>query len=659
MEGRLANAEAEKAALEVLQRHWGFESFRDGQREAVEAILQGHNVLAVLPTGGGKSGCYQIPAVVLGGVTIVVSPLIALMEDQVGALRAKKIPAAALHSNLTYAETESIWAGAEGGHYRLLYLSPERLQTDVFRARLGRLPLKLLAIDEAHCISEWGHEFRPAYRAIAETRDLLPPSVPIIALTATATPEVRADIVAQLSLDEPAKAVQIVSGFDRPEIVWSVFEADNKVAKVAEIVNAVPGSGLVYAGTRNGAEQWASELTRYNVKAEAYHAGLDKARRSAVQKRWLAGETRVVAATSAFGMGIDRSDVRFVVHVELPPTLESYYQESGRCGRDGRTAYATLIHAAGDESLPQALIQDQHPDPKVASKIYETICSHGKVAIGSQPEEPIVVDRTQVVDSARVTPGQVEAVVQLVARAGHWRVVPLGPSQALLRVLVSPARLRTFAKRAGEGVSQFVDGLLRLVPSDAYTAWTVVDVRVLARRLNLTPKRTEKGLAYLAGQQQIKVMLSSDSALRLEFLKPRTKRPPIDTHLLREGRRRAESRLADVLAYRDSSTCRRHVLLNYFGEASAEACGRCDNCLGRHTPPVITPSDEDHLVAMLRCAQSEADPGKWPLFQGLTRSRFAEMKRYLVAEGLITSNGVRGRKYELTPRGRRLLASKS
>ena len=359
------------AALAALQRHWGYAGFREGQRDVIEATLAGRDALAVFPTGGGKSLLYQLPAVLQGGLTLVVSPLVALMHDQVEQLAARNVPAAALTAALSRREIDQRWTDAEFGRYRLLYVTPERLQSELFLARAERLPVVRLAVDEAHCISEWGHDFRPAYRRLAEARALLRTPdgdpVPVLAVTATATPEVRRDIVEQLALEDP---LVLVKGFDRPNLVWSVLRDEDKTDKLVEIAAVVGGSGIVYAGTRNGTETWARVLQREGIAAEAYHAGLDAATRAAVQRRWLGGTTRLIVATSAFGMGIDKPDVRVVIHVALPPTLEAYYQEAGRAGRDGRKAWAVVLFNEGDVDLPRVLAEEGHPDAKTVQAVY-------------------------------------------------------------------------------------------------------------------------------------------------------------------------------------------------------------------------------------------------------------------------------------------------
>ncbi|MDX1420776.1 MAG: ATP-dependent DNA helicase RecQ, partial [Rubricoccaceae bacterium] len=489
-----------EAVADALRRHWGYASFRGGQREVVEAVLAGRDALAVLPTGGGKSLLYQLPAVLLDGLVLVVSPLIALMQDQVEALAGRGIPAAALTSQLGARALDQRLTDAEFGRYRLLYVTPERLETELFQARAPRLAVALLAVDEAHCISEWGHDFRPAYRRIAAARPLLTDAdgrpAPVLAVTATATPPVRRDILEQLALQDPAV---VVKGFDRPNLVWAVYRGESKARKLREIAESVPGSGLVYAGTREGSALWAERLRGQGVTAEAYHAGLDAETREAVQRRWLAGETRVIAATSAFGMGIDKPDVRFVVHVALPPTLEAYYQEAGRAGRDGRRAWAVLLVGDGDESLPRALAEEGHPDAATVQAVYAAACSLAQVPLGSEPDGPVPLAPEALARVSGTTPLAARAAIDRLADAGVWARLPAHPHPALVRAHLPPEALRAYADaRQNAALGRFVRLLLRRLPPGAFEGWADVDLAALERETGLGRDRLLRGFDFLA-----------------------------------------------------------------------------------------------------------------------------------------------------------------
>ncbi len=636
-------AEAER----VLQAHWGHEAFRPGQREAVRAVLAGDDALAVLPTGGGKSACYQIPAVVQGGLVVVVSPLIALMRDQVAGLSARGVPATFLDSSLAYREAEQRWTDAEFGRYRLLYLSPERMESETFQARAERLPVTLLAVDEAHCISEWGHDFRPAYLRLAEAAAFLG-RPPILAVTATATPEVRRDIVRHLGLREPRVIVQ---GFDRPNVVPSVFHIEDKAAKALEILQRVPGSGIVYTATRRSAEAWADRLGRAGIAAEAYHAGLPTATRTAVQERWQRGATRIAVATSAFGMGIDKPDVRLVLHVDLPPTLEAYYQEVGRAGRDGKRSYAALLTAPGDARAARSFAEEGHPDPATVQQVYSAACSLAQLPLGSEPDGPMAVAVEAVAETVGCSPLRVRASVEALARAGVWEVAPPHPHRGLLRFRQPPERVRQYADGLGnDALARFVRTLLRSVHAEAFSGWSDMDLRALERRTGLGRDRLLHGLDFLAQHELLAYHPPADD-LRVVMAGPRTATVLVDATALRSARDRAETRLDDVLRYTRAATCRRHVLLGYFGERSSERCGQCDVCLGRHRPAFVTPDDEPALRQILRHVAAGDPRSAW--LGGVPQRKVLGLVDWLVHEGHIRTLDPLAESYELTDTGRR------
>ena len=653
-------------AREVMRDRWGYPDFREGQREIIEAVLSGSDVLGVLPTGGGKSLCYQVPSLLSDGFTLVISPLIALMQDQVAGLRARGIEAAFINSTLSRRDVDQTWTDAEHGRYRLLYVAPERLHTDLFKARAERLDVSLLAIDEAHCVSEWGHHFRPDYLTIPEGRERLG-NPPTMAVTATATPNVRADVIEHLDLDDP---VEIVHGFDRPSLVWSVFRTESKRSKLRDVVDGVDGAGIVYAATRRGVEQWTRWLKREGVEAAGYHGGMPSPRRSTVQDEWIDGTTRVIVATNAFGMGIDKPDVRFVVHVDLPSSIEAYYQEAGRAGRDGDPAFAVLLFQPPDGDTQQALIDASHPTAREVREVYDAICNAGQVPIGSEPDEPLVVDDDVIMKLTDLGRGKVHTAVELLERQEALRVLPRRRHHGLIRFSEPANKIRRYADQLNNHrLAGFVREVLRTVHADAFSDWWPMDLRRLERRTELGRDRISRGLQYLEQHGLLKWRPPGD-ALRVELTIPRSQKLPVDDRSVQKARRRAERRLAYMIRYARSVTCRRRFLLNYFGEDAPERCGRCDVCMGRHEPQTITPADESTLRHILRQVADDVPRASWFGDEALSDSpadaqavrdaagpnyRIDGLLDWLIREGYLTLDDPLQETYAVTDKAGRFL----
>jgi len=361
-------------AKSILKEYWGYDSFRPMQEEIIASVMEGKDTLALLPTGGGKSICFQVPALMMDGVCLVVSPLIALMKDQVEHLREKGIPVASIHSGLSYYEVKCILEDAIEGDYQFLYLSPERLETRLFKEHLPYLKISLLVVDEAHCVSQWGYDFRPSYLRIAKIREQLQHTA-MIALTASATVEVQKDILLKLEMD---KAQIFRQSFEKPNLSYSVFKVDSKVNKLIEILEAVPGSSIVYCNNRRETKELASLLTLNKIDAAYYHAGLSAEERTDKQESWIQNKIRVMVSTNAFGLGIDKPDVRTVIHYDTPECLESYYQEAGRAGRDLQKAFAVLLYHSEDITALEAMPDKRYPPItaiKKYTKILRTICN--------------------------------------------------------------------------------------------------------------------------------------------------------------------------------------------------------------------------------------------------------------------------------------------
>jgi ATP-dependent DNA helicase RecQ len=561
------------AAREALQRHFGYPEFRAGQERAIESVLSGHDTLVVLPTGGGKSLCYQVPALMLPGLTVVVSPLISLMKDQVDALVARGLPAASINSTLSANEVADRIARAVRGELKLLYVAPERFDAGSLAERL-RDRVSLLAVDEAHCISEWGHDFRPSYLRLAEVRERLG-NPRTAALTATATPQVRQDIARQLRLDHPEV---VVSGFDRTNLRLHVVptrtEGDKDDALV-EVLREREGLAVVYASTRKAVERIAMVLERARIPALAYHAGLDDAHRHEVQDRFMSEEVRAIVATNAFGMGIDKRNVRLVVHHAMPGTLEAYYQEAGRAGRDGEMADCYLLHAFQDRFTHEFFIRGAYPERKLVEALYR------ELRHGARPDGGVTADPARLAGSlpGKVSPREVESALRLLAGAGALREEPEDGARVFVRLHATPDRIRQEL-----GDEPMTIGLLRALWRAAGAALqegASVDLDGLPPGFNGAMGAIPI-LDALEGRQFLSWHRSGGGTFLTAPRKP-LDAFPIDWATLDRRRKADTDKLDTMQMYAYTKHCRRAFVLRYFGDPAArKSCGGCDNCLGTH-----------------------------------------------------------------------------
>jgi ATP-dependent DNA helicase RecQ len=567
--------EASKIDLErTLHESFGLERFRPGQREVIENVLAQRDVLCVMPTGGGKSLCYQLPALLLPGVTLVVSPLIALMKDQVDALAARGLSATLINSTLDLSEQSSRLADIERGRFSLVYVAPERFRSARFLEAMRRLKPALLAIDEAHCISEWGHDFRPDYARLGHARRVMG-MPPCIALTATATDLVRRDISAQLNLKDPA---QFVTGFDRPNLSYQVLgtskDAD-KLATLAELLTAEPGPAIIYASSRKRCEEVApfveKELRRSVV---IYHAGLDRDLRTRAQDRFMSGEVQTVVATNAFGMGVDKADIRSVIHYNMPGTLEAYYQEAGRAGRDGKPANCVLLYAASDRFLQEFFIENEYPPRDCIYRVYEFLRSLEvdpieltqldiKEAIGLDLNESAVGASLRILEGAgaleRFRPRENMAIVRFKEEAeGITLADHLSPQAQKQRVVLSG--LEGLVKgRLGEPI---------YFRPDEFAAALSIDRAALTRAIKALCN--ELPIDYIPPFR--------GNATRIIDRNRRARGLDIDFASLEKRKQEEYDKLDRMIRYSSSSHCRRAYILDYFGDKTARRCGNCDNC---------------------------------------------------------------------------------
>lgn len=560
-------------ARAMLRQRFGYPDFRPPQIRAVEAVVAGRDALIVLPTGGGKSLCYQVPALIRGGLTIVVSPLISLMKDQVDALSRRGVAAAFINSALSTTEVADCMARAQDGALTMLYLAPERLDAGSTVQRLARIGISMLAVDEAHCISEWGHDFRPSYRRLGAIRERLG-SPQTVALTATATPDVRHDIARQLQLKTPDV---VVGGFDRTNLAYFVVpvrtQRDKDNAAIAWLRSA-GGPSVVYAPTRKAVERVTAVLVRARVQAVAYHAGLDATLRQSAQNAFMSGRSRVIVATSAFGMGIDKPDVRLVVHHAMPGTLESYYQEAGRAGRDGRDSQCVLLYSVPDRATHEFFLANTHPERALVEQLWQQLRALADTDGRVRGSLDALARRLPWRGDAR----QVGAAVRVLSAAGA--LVNESPSygHVWIRLLATPDRIR----RELRGPRQRDREVLRAVwraAGPALESGTLVDLDGLAPNFG-GPKELVPVLERLAAEQFVNWKKSGGGyRLNSAFINART--PPIDWRAL-EGRRKADlDRLDAVERYAQTRACRRAFVLRYFGDPEVRPhCDACDRCLG-------------------------------------------------------------------------------
>ncbi len=572
-----ATKETPQAIRALLKRYWGFDEFRPMQERIIRSVLDGHDTLALMPTGGGKSLTYQIPGLAREGIVVVVTPLIALMKDQVDRLRARKIRAAAIHSGMSPRQIDIALDNCVYGDVKFLYVAPERLATEAFRLRVQRMQVTLLAVDEAHCISQWGYDFRPSYLRIAELRRLLP-GVPVLALTASATEPVAADIMERLGFDEPRV---LRSSFARPNLSYAVRHTDDKDGQLLRLIRNVPGSGIVYVRTREGAEQIAEMLRNEGVAAGFYHGGLEHAERTLRQEEWSRGSLRVMVATNAFGMGIDKADVRFVVHYALCDSLESYYQEAGRAGRNGLRAYALLLVSPDDASRIVRRFEAEFPPLDRIKSIYEKVCSFLQVGIGDGAEASFLFDLRAFCAREHLYAGTVLSALKLLQQNGYLTLTDEMANPARIMFCVSRDDLYKI-RVARDDLDHFIRTLLRLYEG-VFNDFRPIDEGEIARWSGYTPEHVRELLKRLWRMRVLRYIPANRSPILFFNEEPL---PGGDLYIAPETYLRRKElvreRFERMRAYAaDTETCRSAFLERYFGEKEPRDCGVCDCCLAR------------------------------------------------------------------------------
>ena len=563
---------------EILKQYWGYDSFRDLQEEIITSIGEGKDTLGLMPTGGGKSITFQVPALAQSGLCIVITPLIALMKDQVQNLRKRGIKALAIYSGMTRQEIVTALENCIFGDYKFLYISPERLDTEIFRIKLRSMKVSMITVDESHCISHWGYDFRPAYLKIAEIRELLP-GVPVLALTATATPEVVKDIQSRLNFRE--ENVFRMS-FERKNLAYIVRKTDNKTGELLHILKRIDGSAIIYVRNRRRTKEITELLMQEGITADFYHAGLDNAVKDLRQKRWQNGEIRVMVATNAFGMGIDKPDVRIVLHIDLPDSPEAYFQEAGRAGRDGLKAYAVILYAKSDKMTLHKRVADTFPEKEYILQVYEHLQYYYQMAMGDGFQCIREFNLEEFCRKFKYFPVPVDSALKILTQAGYLEYTDEQDNAS--RILFTIRRDELYKLREmGTEAETLIQTILRSY-TGVFTDYAYISEDTLAIRTGLTRQQiynilvtlTKRRIVDYIPHKKTPYIIYTRERLELRYLH-------IPASVYEERKARYEARIKAMEEYVTSeSVCRSRMLLRYFGEKNEHNCKQCDVCLNRH-----------------------------------------------------------------------------
>jgi ATP-dependent DNA helicase RecQ len=560
-------------STEILRKYWGYDSFRPLQEDIVDSVIYGHDTLAILPTGGGKSICFQVPGLALNGITIVISPLIALMQDQVQNLQSKGIYASMITGSMSYREIDIALDNARFGKTKFLYTSPERLKSELFLERFKRMDVGLIVVDEAHCISEWGHDFRPSYSEIANIREHHP-EAPVIAVTASATTAVQKDIIKSLKLKKPN---HFVGSLERNNISYNIVKTENKLNKVISYCKDTQGqTGIVYCQTRRSVKQVVTQLRAHSVSAGIYHGGLSAEDRKYMLKEWMEGRLKVMVATNAFGMGIDKPDVRFVLHYEIPNNLEAYYQEAGRAGRDGNESKAIALWEEHDLELMKNQLIQRYPEKDRIKTIYNSITNYLKVAIGSGKDESYPFNIHAFSNAFEISISETFYALKILQLNGTLSFTESSFHPTRLKMAIGNKALYNF-QIGHSKVAKLITLLTRSYPG-IFDRFITIHENELAKRLDIPKQSLTEKLKYLEQYGVIDINFQSQLPL-ITFI---TERLP-DTHfsispkIYLARKSIEESKLDAIIEFMHSNECRSQFIATYFG-GNVEKCGKCDIC---------------------------------------------------------------------------------
>ncbi|PZR26825.1 MAG: RecQ family ATP-dependent DNA helicase [Azospira oryzae] len=561
---------------DILEHFWGYSQFRPPQEEIINSVLFGQDTLAILPTGGGKSVCFQVPSLIKEGICIVITPLIALMQDQVEQLKELDVAAIAVHSGMGRSEMDIALDNCVYGKIKFLYVSPERVQTDLFQERFRKMNVSLIAIDEAHCISQWGHDFRPPYLQIHVLRELKP-TVPFIALTASATQLVKEDIIKHLHLKD---TVVFQKSFARDNLSLVVRNTENKEKKLIEILRKVPGSAIIYVRSRKSTQDIAGFLIKQRISATFYHAGLSHFDRTHRQSEWIQNKSRVMVATNAFGMGINKPDVRVVIHIDLPENMEAYYQEAGRAGRDGKRAYATIIYHAADVESLQNKVKQSQPSLEYIKLVYQALANYYQLAMGSALNESFIFDLEEFSKRFNFQPAAVHPALKKLEEEGLVQLSDSFYRPSRIHFSIDKKKLYEF-QVANARYDSFVKTLLRMYGGELFSDFVTISESQLAKATSATVPEIKIALLQLQKLSLLDYEPASDQP-QITFLLPRQDADhlPIDKVHLEERRNLHFSKMESMISYTTQDhRCRMQVIQEYFNEVTHQICGICDVCI--------------------------------------------------------------------------------
>ena len=616
---------------EILKQYWGYDSFRDLQEEIITSIGEGKDTLELMPTGGGKSITFQVPALAQEGICIVITPLIALMKDQVQNLRKREIKALAIYSGMTRQEILTALENCIFGNYKFLYISPERLDTEIFRTKLRSMKVSMITVDESHCISQWGYDFRPAYLKIAEIRELLP-EVPVLALTATATPEVVTDIQARLKFRE---GNVFRMSFERKNLAYIVRKTDNKTKELLYILQRISGSAIIYVRNRRRTKEITELLMNEGITADFYHAGLDNAVKDLRQKRWQSGEVRVMVATNAFGMGIDKPDVRIVLHLDLPDSPEAYFQEAGRAGRDGEKAYAVILYSKSDKTTLHKRVVDTFPDKEYILNVYEHLQYYYQMAMGDGFQCIREFNLEEFCRKFKYFPVPVDSALKILTQAGYLEYTDEQDNSS--RILFTIRRDELYKLREmGKEAEALIQSILRSY-TGVFTDYAYISEESLAVRTGLTRQQiynilvtlTKRRIVDYIPRKKTPYIIYTRERLELRFLH-------IPASVYEERKARYEARIKAMEEYvTTENICRSRMLLRYFGEKNEHNCGQCDVCLSKRATDNLSEESYEEVKRQILdlLSHSPLTPAETADQIKAEKEDIGQVIRYLLDEG--------------------------